>query len=242
MKINYLIPKLPFLPRLMLFAGLMGAGLFLQLYLRSFFGLGTLCMLAGSLFALARNFNNKPVDLGYEDWKPVTTREYNRIKDNFEQTKKAHIPFYFKPALGLTVLIGLAGMALLLFFFDVVIEGLWLILIDAALILYAPTFTGTVKLWTPAELRMKMASFNAVLIEAEAAGKSLITTPYLRFDKDKENRQIPEDIRLMIEPRRKPADFVGVQFQVAINNGPNGPFLTCMQSSCARAKGRPMTS
>ena len=31
----------------------------------------------------------------------------------------------------------------------------------------------------------------------------------------------------MVEPRRKPADFLGAQFQVAVNNGPNGavPYL-----------------
>ena len=42
------------------------------------------------------------------------------------------------------------------------------------------------------------------------------------FKDYQEGRQIPEDIRLMAEPRRKPADFLGVQLQVAINKGPNG--------------------
>ena len=221
-KINYLIfPKLPFITRLLIFAGLVGGGLILQLFERHFFGLGTLAMLLGSFFALSKSFNNKPVDLGFEDWKPVTKLEYNRIKENFDQTKKVNIPWFFKPAFGITVIVLVVSGAFVLLFFDVT-EGLLLIVLDTTLILYAPSFTGAVKLWTPWDLRMKMNSINPVLIEAEAAGKDLIVTPYLRFDKDKENRQIPEDIRLMLEPRRKPADFVGVQIQVAINNGPNG--------------------
>jgi hypothetical protein len=38
---------------------------------------------------------------------------------------------------------------------------------------------------------------------------------------------VPEDVRLMVEPKRKPEDFVGVQIQAAINKGPNGevPYL-----------------
>jgi hypothetical protein len=69
---------------------------------------------------------------------------------------------------------------------------------------------------------MKMERFKTVLNAANKSSKEFIVTPYLRLDKDKEGRQIPEDVRLMIEPRRKPRDFVGVQLQVAINNGPNG--------------------
>ena len=61
-----------------------------------------------------------------------------------------------------------------------------------------------------------------VKIDKKRAEKTIIVTPYLRLDKDKKGREIPEDVRLMLEPRRKPADFVGIQIQVAINNGANG--------------------
>ena len=72
-----------------------------------------------------------------------------------------------------------------------------------------------------------MACLGPILSAEQAEGGDIIVTPYLRLDKDKEDHQIPEDIRLMVEPRRKPADFLGVQFQVAVNKGPNGavPYL-----------------
>ena len=84
-------------------------------------------------------------------------------------------------------------------------------------------FTGNVSLWTPQELARKMSVFESILASGPLEGGDIILTPYLRLDKDKQGRQIPEDIRLMVEPRRKPADFLGVQLQVAINKGPNGP-------------------
>jgi hypothetical protein len=227
---NYLIPKIPFVPRLIIFAGLVALGIFIQyapgLEARFdngiYFWLGFLCMLLGSIFVISRSYNNKPLDLGFEDWKPVTRLEFNKIKDNLTNTKRAKIPFYFKPTFGGLVLTGLGGFLFFLFIIDVPSAGFFALFLNAAIILYAPSFTGAIKLWTPWELSIKMDRFNGVIQAAETSGKNLTMTPYLRFDKDKENRQIPEDIRIMIEPKRKPADFVGVQFQVAINNGPNG--------------------
>jgi hypothetical protein len=98
--------------------------------------------------------------------------------------------------------------------------------LDAAVLLPPFAFSGNVSLWTPRELAMKMACLEP-LAGAEPEGGAIVVTPYLRLDKDKEDRRIPEDVRLMVEPRRKPADFLGAQFQVAINNGPNGavPYL-----------------
>jgi hypothetical protein len=100
-----------------------------------------------------------------------------------------------------------------------------------------------VRLWTPAELKMKMDAFRAVVSAAEKADASLklVVTPYLRLDKDKEGRQIPEDVRLLIEPRRKPEDFMGVQFQVAVNNGPNGAVPYLYAVFLCKGKGRSLS-
>ncbi len=94
--------------------------------------------------------------------------------------------------------------------------------LDAAVLLLPLLFSGNVRLWTPQELAFKMRCFDAIVGSEPTEGGDIIITPYLRLDKDKEGRRIPEDIRLMVEPRRKPSDFMGVQFQVAVNKGPNG--------------------
>jgi hypothetical protein len=93
---------------------------------------------------------------------------------------------------------------------------------DALVLLIPFLFTGNVSLWTPQELAFRMRAFEPILSTEQAEGGDIIITPYLRLDKDKEGHQVPEDIRLMVEPRRKPADFLGVQMQVAVNKGPNG--------------------
>jgi hypothetical protein len=82
--------------------------------------------------------------------------------------------------------------------------------------------TGNVKLWSPQELAFRMRVFDPILSSEQAEGGDIVITPYLKLDKDREGHEIPQDIRLMIEPRRKPADFLGVQLQVAVNKGPNG--------------------
>ena len=82
--------------------------------------------------------------------------------------------------------------------------------------------TGNVMLWTPQELAFRMRVFEPILENEQAEGGDIIITPYLKLDKEKDGHQVPEDIRLMVEPRRKPTDFLGVQLQVAVNKGPNG--------------------
>ncbi len=98
-------------------------------------------------------------------------------------------------------------------------------------------FSGNVSLWTPQELAFRMRVFDPILSSEQAEGGDIIITPYLKLDKDKEGHQIPEDIRLMVEPRRKPADFLGVQLQVAVNKGPNGNVPYMYSVFLCRGKG-----
>jgi hypothetical protein len=107
-----------------------------------------------------------------------------------------------------------------------------------ALVLMVPfLLTGNVKLWTPQELAFRMRAFDPILSTEQAEGGDVIITPYLRLDKDKEGHEIPEDIRLMVEPRRKPTDFLGVQLQIAVNKGPNGSVPYMYAVFLCRGKG-----
>ena len=81
-------------------------------------------------------------------------------------------------------------------------------------------FYGKVAVFIPPDLDLKIPGFMTLLNASRPSGQVL--TPYLRFDKDMEGRDVPEDIRFMLEPKRKPEDLVGIQFQSSINNGANG--------------------
>ena len=229
MKIKFIIiPKLSVLLRLIIFICLVCLGFLLQ-FSRSFgiyifdgsnFFLGTGIMIISVFFIAAKNYNNKPVDLGFEDWKPVSDKEFNKINSNLEMTQSAKYPFYFKPAMGIVLYVILGVLAFFFLMIEVFIH--FVILLDIAILFFPIFFTGAINLWTPGELTMKMQRFNSVLSNRMDSSQNIKITPYIRFDKDKEGRQIPEDIRFMVESKRKPEDFMGVQLQIAINKGPNG--------------------
>jgi hypothetical protein len=226
MEMKFAVSTLPFGARLALFLASAVGGAAVQFLLPGVGGtlLGLLVMVPGVVLMWMRNYRNKPMDLGLEDWQPATAAEFNRIKANLTATKKQRFSALHRGSLGVMLVVVAVGLALFVGLGGSSLAGV--AFLDAAVLLLPFAFSGNVTLWTPRELAFKMACLEP-LAGAEPEGGTIIVTPYLRLDKDKENHQIPEDVRLMVEPRRKPADFLGAQFQVAINNGPNGavPYL-----------------
>jgi hypothetical protein len=228
MEMTFLIAKkLPFPARLLVFGLFSAAGLALQTLIPGGFGFlpGIIVMVPGLLFLLAKSYRNKPMDIGQEDWQPASVLEFDRIKSNLQQTRQKTYGVIYRPGFGWFI-------AVVLFLLAVIIGGSGrplgaFVCADALVLLIPFLFTGNVRLWTPQELAFRMRVFEPILSSEPAEGGDIIITPYLRLDKDKAGHQVPEDIRLMVEPRRKPADFLGVQLQVAVNNGPNGkvPYL-----------------
>ena len=96
-----------------------------------------------------------------------------------------------------------------------------LVLLDFLLFSFPALFFGKLKVHVPDELNRKISGFLAAMGVPRPA--DFVLTPYLRFDQDEQGRDVPEDLRLMLEPKRKPEDLVGVQFQSASNKGANGP-------------------
>lgn len=224
MELKYVIPKVAFPGRLAAFAGFAVLGFAVQIVIPAGYGFipGLIVMVPGVMFLAAKNFRNKPLDIGKEDWQPASVLEFDRIKSNLQLTRQKRFSVIYRGGFGVFIAIVL--------FVAAIIQGGSLggtVCIDALVLLIPFLFTGNIKLWTPQELAFRMRVFEPILSSEPAEGGQIIITPYLKLDKDKEGHQIPEDIRLMVEPRRKPADFLGVQLQVAVNKGPNGnvPYL-----------------
>jgi hypothetical protein len=222
MEMTYSIKGIAAPVRLVVFAGFAALGVAVQLLLPGGPGflLGTLAMVPGLVVIWAKNYRNRPADMGMEDWQPSGAAELDRIKTNLQLTRTKRFPVIYRTGFGVFIVIacgvlagvlGAGGAPLASLFF-------W----DALVLLLPFLFSGNVRLWTPQQLAFKMRCFDPILKGETLEGGDIIITPYLRLDKDKEGRQIPEDVRLMVEPRRKPADFLGVQLQVAVNKGPNG--------------------
>jgi hypothetical protein len=240
MKMNYVVPALPQPIRLSFFGIFIIAGVSYQYFIpNANWFLGWLIMCAGAMFIIAKDFFNKPLDLGFEDWQPASKTEFNRINDNLTMTNKAKYPFYFRKEVAIGIIIVIVFIVILLLVIPDTPNGkLILAILDAGIILIPVFISGSIRLWMPQDLKLKMESFNIIMKEAEKAGDKLIVTPYIRLDKDKAGKRIPEDVRLMIEPKRKPDEFVGTQIQVAINNGPNGAVPYMYAVLLCKGKGR----
>lgn len=178
---------------------------------------------AGAWVVLAlKPVTNKPKDQGLEEWRAVSDTEIDRIADAIRRSKKLRATVVGPVLLGVVAFILVAFIALIFLDTSMTVS---LALFDLALFSVPGLFFGRVRVFTPAEMDLKLPCFLA-LMEATRP-KGYVLTPYLRFDKDDEGRDVPEDIRFLLEPSRKPEDLVGVQFQAAINNGANGrvPYL-----------------
>jgi hypothetical protein len=237
MQMTYVVPKIVFPVRLAAFAGFAALGFAAQILLPGGGGfiLGLLLMVPGLVLISAKNYRNKPLDIGLEDWQPASAAEFNRVRANLSLTKENRFSIFYKGGLGVAAIVVLGVVSFFLLGSGRSFAAT--LCIDALVLLIPLLFTGNVSLWTPKELARKMSAFEAIVTSEPTEGGPVIITPYLRLDKDKEGRQIPEDIRLMVEPRRKPADFLGVQLQVAINNGPNGPVPYMYGVFLCRGKG-----
>jgi hypothetical protein len=223
MQQTYAVPNIALPLRLAAYAGFAALGIAVQILLPGAGGVlfGALLMVPGLVLVWIKSYRNKPIDLGFEDWQPVSADEFARVQNNLELTKEKRFSAFYKTGFGVFILIILVLLVPVSWIFST--GPLPLFFLDAAILLLPVLFGSNVRLWTPKELAFKMHGFDTIVKNEQTEGGDIIITPYLRLDKDKEGRRIPEDIRLMVEPRRKPEDFLGVQFQIAINNGPNGP-------------------
>lgn len=169
-------------------------------------------------FLMLKPLTNKPDDQGFEEWKPVGTDEIDRLYENLKESKKLRARFGIQWGCAVGIII-LSGLTVFFMVMGLKTEIGWLML-NIFLMLIPAMFFGNARIFVPRELEMKAGSFYALL--ARQLPKGTVITPYLRFDKDPKGKPIPEDIRMMLELKRHPGDFMGVQFQIAINNGPNG--------------------
>jgi hypothetical protein len=214
--------KLGLSARLALAAGLFSVGALLQILFRWGLLPGLIAIVLGYIPLRLKPITNKPADQGLEEWRPVSMAEIDKLADTLRESKAI-----FGKSIGGNVLMAmLAGVVAIAAGVSLAFSpDLSLILADGLLFAAPAMFFGRVKAFVPHVLSLKMPCFQALF--AERIPEHVVVTPYLRFDKDKNGSDVPEDIRLMIEPKRKPDDFVGVQVQAAINKGPSAevPYL-----------------
>jgi hypothetical protein len=215
--------KLGLASRLAVAGGLFAAGIAIELSLSV--AIGLMVALAGWAPLMLKKATNKPDDQGLEEWRPVPMAEIDRLDDGLASSKKLRRRTR-SVSTGLALGLGVPALAVVLCISAAMGRSdAALIAANAAIFLVPAFLFGRVKVFTPADIAMKMPCFRALL--AERLPDEVAVAPYLRFDKDKSGADVPEDLRLLFELKRSPADLVGIQVQAAINKGPNGavPYL-----------------
>ncbi len=214
-RVSFRYGKLGAEARLVAFALFAALGVFLQLAVPYGLVPGTLLIAAPLALLAAKPWTNKPDDQGEEDWQPAGLAEVDRIADSFRAARSIKLPFWYRPASGIPVTLVLAGLA-----FITLGTRASLFFVDALLLLWPTLHFLRIRVWIPRNLEMSMGCAQAALSVGLPEG--IVVTPYLRLDRDAEGLRIPEDVRLMVEPRRGKSDLVGIQLQTAVNSGPNG--------------------
>jgi hypothetical protein len=231
-RVDYRVKGLGTPSRLLVFAACAAAGVAVQVFLPGLFLLGTALLALPLALLAARPWTNKPDDQGEEDWQPAGIAELDRIADAFRSSAKIRIPFWYRPFSGLPLTIILGFLTA----FSAPLDGrISLVFLDVLLLLWPTLHFLRIKIWIPRNLEMSMRCVLAALSAELPPG--VVVTPYLRLDRDANGLRIPEDVRLMVEPRRSPDDLVGVQVQCTINNGPHGPVPYLYAVVLTRGKG-----
>jgi hypothetical protein len=211
--------KLGLTSRLLVAGGLFAVGAAIELAMASLFP-GILVVLAGWFPLMLRKATNKPDEQGLEEWRPVPMSEVDRLDDGLRKSKKLRgrtvsVSRGLALGLGIPVLVLVLGVSAAHGRMDVAFLAA-----NAAILLAPAALFGRIKVYSPETIAIKMPCFRAIL--AESIPEGIVVAPYIRFDKDKSGADVPEDLRLLYELKRPPADLVGIQVQAAVNKGPNG--------------------
>jgi hypothetical protein len=212
--------KLSLASRLVISGFVFALGIAVELAMGGRYLPGMVVVAAGWLPLMLKKATNKPEDQGLEEWRPVPMAEIDRLDDGLAESAKLRrrtrsLSAPVAVAVAIPAFIALGVVTAILDRSDFNFVGL-----NAALLFIPSLFFGRVNVFTPSEIAMKMPCFRAMLSGHLPEG--IAVAPYIRFDKDRSGADCPEDLRLLLELKRPPADLVGVQLQAAINNGPNG--------------------
>lgn len=234
----YVAPKLGYRARLALAAGMMVLGFAVQAFAPSNNDIAVLVislpiLLAGNVLLLARGYNLKPSHtLTRGTWEKTTRDRFTRLQQLERQVQR-----WDESITDLTC--GLGAFGLLIVAATVVIIGLqltgrvetrfWATLFwcDALVLLVPHWITGTRRGWRPVALRQQVDALETALrVVDDHKSPPCQIQPMFKMA-GKGDQRLPIDARVFIRFPDGPESFLGLQFQVALNDvqGTKYPYL-----------------
>lgn len=233
----YVWPKLDYGRRWMIAGILIVAGLTLQLLLPTRLVLPFLIvtvplLLFGNLFLLVRGYNLTPDQLFGGTWEKTTRDRFREVREMEKRVNQWDETFADVTCLqGLVFLVMVGGVIALVVFMlsqSTAMEH-WAIVfaVDAGVLLLPHWFTGTRRAWRPVSLKQQIDSLETALavIERQQSLPCQIQPMFQMAGQG--DRRTPVAVRVFIRFPDGPEDFLGLQFQVSINDvqGTKHPYL-----------------
>lgn len=224
------LPTMGIQTRFILIAGLIVTGFIIQLVFGTLFGWPL--VLLGAILGSVRGFSTEPELVGTEEWQTTTIDELESIEELSRKTKEWHSPSdMFRPTTGagcgmlvlaLTVLV----ISSLVIWFTVdlpstrsaimrrMVTPIWIL--DFVTMLLPIWLVGWIRVWEP-EVLSRKTSYLLGIYRTFGTDPNLEFVPSLLVTKQ-DDRSVPHDCRLLVKVRTAPAEFVGIQVQVSMNN------------------------
>ncbi|HOX91970.1 MAG TPA: hypothetical protein PLC54_03545, partial [Spirochaetales bacterium] len=191
MNTDFRFLKLGLPARLAWALGLYALAAFVQ-YSSGIWMLGLIAIVAAWFMLAIKPVSNKPKDKGLEEWRAVSMGQITRIADNLTQTRRAKNKLSGGTALGVLFLV-LCGIASIVG--AVSYPNTALAFLNLGLFSLPGLFFGRVSVHVPTDLNKVLPSF--LVIANEPVPNGYVLTPYVRFDKDEHDMDVPENVRCL---------------------------------------------
>jgi hypothetical protein len=234
----YVAPRLDYPIRMGAAGALIAAGFLCQLFLLP----GNLVLVllvslpllfVGNCLLLVRGYDTEPKDLGSKtEWVKTTRDRFLAVRELEKEARRWDETFVDVTCYTGFFSLLLIALATVVVFF--VLEGdsataLWapVFAANVAVLLLPHWFSGTRRGWRPVELRQHVDALDPVLKVVDSYKEPPCQVQCMFEMKGKDKEKTPVGARVFVRFPEGPEDFLGVQFQVSLNNvqGTKYPYL-----------------
>jgi hypothetical protein len=234
----YVAKSLPYTTRLGIAFALMLIGLTIQTaLLNANFWIGLPFMFVGMLMLLTKGYQNRPVPAtGTEQWRPAESKEVQRIID-IDSKQKAWdqdaVDITCPLGFGVFVIFIIALVGVVMLANAVAPQVVPMLIANGALLLLPFWLTGVRSILKSDKLIVKaklLLEVDRIFQSSQPREGEEFQYQIATADTRDASGQVPRDVKAILALHDAPADFLGVQMQVSLNNvqGKDFPYFYCV--------------
>lgn len=189
------------------------------------------------LLNLIRGFSLKPIRAMTYEWQEVTPAKINKVNKHCQKLERLRsgnigcILFFI-----FVVFLFIFGVSLL----EIFVKdrenafALTALFVDSLVIFAGLVLSGRRSIWIPNNLTTKTAVIQRILKHPNfSKNPDIKIIPYLEIGETKEGT-FPNDTRILVRFKDAPEEFIGLQYQISINNVKDKAYPYCYSVIIAR--------